>query len=46
MEDTTDITFTIEGEFGKKISYKKQSRLGFTKLNLPNDAIILKYMLT
>ena len=25
MEDTTDITFTIEGEFGKKINYKKQS---------------------
>ena len=30
----------------KKISYKKQSRLGFTKLNLPNDAIIFKCMLT
>ena len=24
MEDTTDIDFTIEGEFGKRISKKKQ----------------------
>ena len=25
MEDTTDVSFTVEGEFGKKINEKKQS---------------------